>query len=165
MSNHHGIPFTDGSTGNVALEKALADALVDVASDLRLVPAEDFIAFVRTDQAANIAAIVSSSAELYFKPGTLRYARACEAAASWDGNPVISIAMEFSHQPVWACFRLILEARHASVQLDYLSIDAADAHTGAAAHLVAALQAARLPSAKTAPEPLHAGQVETSPVR
>ena len=45
-------------------EKALADGLRDVAAELRLIEATDLVAFLRTEQFANIANLVNSSSEL-----------------------------------------------------------------------------------------------------
>lgn len=128
-------------------EKALASALKDVASDLRLVSAADFVAFVRTGQLANIANIVTSSTELYFRPGTLRFGRSCEADLTWDSPPHVSLALEFCHDGVTAFFRLILAAKHACVEMDGLSISpetsSPDAETE---RLIGALASARLRS-------------------
>jgi hypothetical protein len=103
-------------------EKLLADALMELASDLRLVEAEDFIAFVRTGQTANIANIVNSSAELYFKPGTLRFGTVCETQAQWGAPPAVSLSLDFTCRGVTAYFRLVLKDRHACVDLDYIHI-------------------------------------------
>jgi hypothetical protein len=128
-------------------EKALASALMDVASDLRLVGAADFIAFVRTGQLANIGNIVTSSTELYFRPGTLRFGRSCEADLTWDGPPHVSLALEFCHDGVMAFFRLILAANHACVEMDGLRISPeVSSHEAETERLVAALAAARLRS-------------------
>ena len=54
-------------------EKALADGIKEVASELRLIDAADFVAFIRTEQFANIGNLVSSSTELYFKPDTIKF--------------------------------------------------------------------------------------------
>ena len=55
-------------------ERVLADAIVDVATELRLADPTEFIMLVRGEQAANIADLVNSSSELFFKKGALRYA-------------------------------------------------------------------------------------------
>ena len=54
-------------------ERVLADAIVDVATELRLSDPTEFIMLVRGEQAANIADLVNSSSELFFKQGALRY--------------------------------------------------------------------------------------------
>lgn len=126
-------------------ERALAEALTGVASDMRLVDAADFVAFVRTAQFANIANIVASSAELYFKPGTLRFGRSCEADVGWDGQPLVTVSLEFQHKGVLAFCRLMLAADHPSVEIDGLCVtppcDSTDAET---ARFIEALNSARI---------------------
>ncbi len=68
-------------------EQIIADALVDVASELRLTDAAELVALIRNDHAANIADLVNSSSELFFRSGTLRYALSASVAAPWDGTP------------------------------------------------------------------------------
>ena len=55
-----------------ARELIVADAIGEVVSELRLVDAADYIAFIRLEHFACISDIVDSAAELYFMPGTLR---------------------------------------------------------------------------------------------
>ena len=61
---------------------------------------------IRNDHAANIADLVNSSTELFFKSGTLRYALSAGFKAPWDATPVVAIDMEFRHAMVSAFFRL-----------------------------------------------------------
>jgi len=49
-----------GNTYTLQREKALADGLRDVAAELRLIDATDLVAFLRTEQFANIANLVNS---------------------------------------------------------------------------------------------------------
>jgi hypothetical protein len=50
-----------GNIYTIEREKALADGLRDVAAELRLIDAADLIAFIRTEQFANIANLVNST--------------------------------------------------------------------------------------------------------
>ena len=45
---------------------------------------------IRNDQAANIADLVNSSTELFYRSGTLRYALSASFNAPWDATPVRS---------------------------------------------------------------------------
>ena len=90
----------------LAREQIIADALVDVASELRLTDAAELMSMIRNDQAANIADLVNSSTELFFKSGTLRYALSASFKAPWDATPTVEIDMEFRHAAVCAFFRL-----------------------------------------------------------
>jgi len=71
-------------------ERIIASALVDVASELRLIDAAELILMIRNDHAANIADVVNSSTELFFKSGTLRYALSASYRAPWNATPVVA---------------------------------------------------------------------------
>jgi hypothetical protein len=109
-------------------EKALADGLRDVASELRLIEATDLVAFIRTEQFANIANLVNSSTELYFKPGTVRFGQSGDVSLKWGGVPTIALDMEFHHSRVKVYFRLLLEALQAGVEITYINFEEAAAH-------------------------------------
>ena len=116
-----------GNIYTIEREKALADGLRDVASELRLIDAADLIAFIRTEQFANIANLVSSSAELYYKPGTLSFGRSGDIDVKWGATPTISLDMEFHHMQVSVYFRLLLEALQAGIEINYINFEAGSA--------------------------------------
>ena len=109
-----------GNTYTLEREKALADGLRDVAAELRLIDAADLVAFIRTEQFANIANLVNSSTELYFKPGTLSFGRSGDIELKWGEAPAISLDMEFHHMRVAVYFRLLLEALQAGIEIHYI---------------------------------------------
>ena len=115
------------ATSYVEREKALADGLRDVASELRLIDAADLIAFIRTEQFANIANLVNSSTELYYKPGTLSFGRSGDIDVKWGDTPTVSLDMEFHHMQVSVYFRLLLEALQAGIEINYISFEAGSA--------------------------------------
>jgi hypothetical protein len=127
-------------------ERALADAIVDVATELRLSDPTEFILLVRGEQAANISDLVNSSSELFFKKGALRYGLNADCALSWGSTPSVSLDMEFNHDRVTAFFRLILGGARAAVEVVAVTIDGdIDAESGAVAdRLRRAIAAARL---------------------
>lgn len=104
-------------------EKALADGLRDVASELRLVDPADFIAFIRTEQFGNIRNLVNSSTEMFFKPGTITFGLSGEVDLPWGCAPSISLDMEFHHLNVSAYFRLVLQSLYAGVDITYVSFE------------------------------------------
>ena len=104
-------------------EKALAEGIREVASELRLVDAADYVAFIRTEQFANIGNLVSSSTELYFKPDTIKFGLSGDINLQWDTPPSVSLDMEFHHMRVNVYFRLMLEALHAEIEIDYITFD------------------------------------------
>jgi hypothetical protein len=126
-------------------EKALAEGIKEVASELRLIDAVDFVAFVRTEQFANISNLVSSSTELYFKPETIKFGASADVDLQWGGTPSVSLDMEFHHMRVNVYFRILLEALHAGVEIDYITFDegSADPDENTRA-LIEAIAAARL---------------------
>ena len=98
-------------------EKALAEGVKDVATELRLVDVGDLIAFVRMGQYATIQDLVDSSVELFFKPGALTYAWAADLQVSWTTPPIIFLDLEFRHLAVTVFFSLALRPGSASVQI------------------------------------------------
>ncbi len=98
-------------------EQIIADALVDFASELRLTDAGELMAMIQKEHAANLADLVNSSTELFFKSGTLRYALSASFKAPWDGTPTVEIDMEFRHAAVCAFFRLTIGERRAGVEI------------------------------------------------
>jgi hypothetical protein len=109
--------------GPFSRERIIASALVDVASELRLTDAAELVALIRNDEAANIADLINSSTELFFKSGTLRYALSSSVKAPWDGTPVVALDMEFRHARVSAFFRLTIGRRHAGVEITDILFD------------------------------------------
>jgi hypothetical protein len=137
-------------------ERTIADAMVDVASELRLADPSELMLMIRNEQAANIGDLVSSSSELFFKSGTLRYALNAGCDVQWDSTPIIRLDMEFRYAPVCAFFRLMIGRKRAAVDVVEVLFD--DDTLDAAAkqeQLSAAFAAARLrpPAAVTAAPP------------
>ena len=82
-----------------AYERVLADAIVEVATELRLADPIEFVLMIRGEQAANIADLVNSSSELFFKSGSLKYALAAGCELRWDSTPTVRLDMEFRTPP------------------------------------------------------------------
>jgi hypothetical protein len=98
-------------------EQIIADALVGFASELRLTDAAELMWMIQNDHAANLADLVNSSTELFFKSGTLRYALSASFKAPWDATPTVEIDMEFRYAAVCAFFRLTIGQRRAGVEI------------------------------------------------
>jgi hypothetical protein len=110
------------------IERALGAALREFASELRLADAADFAAFIRIGHMPNLQSLVQSSAELYFKPGTLELAEPGELDLDWSQPPLITLPMKFRHAGVRVYFRLRLAAVSAAVEVE--SITAENGATG-----------------------------------
>lgn len=106
-------------------ERALGLGVRELASDLRLVEPGDYVNFVGTERFANIANLVSSSAELFFKPGTIFFGQSGDVELSWDRPPTVALDMEFRHMCVNVYFRLVLAAQQAGVEITYLAFEGA----------------------------------------
>lgn len=104
-------------------ERALADGLRDVASELRLIDAIDLVTFIRAEQFGNINTLVNSSTELFFKPGTISFGSSGDVDLRWGGAPSVALDMEFHHMRVSVYFRLLLQALHAGIEIDHISFE------------------------------------------
>ncbi len=69
-------------------ERILADAICPVVSELRLIDAADLIALLRFERHGSLADLVSSAAELYFHPGTIRFGIGGDYRLDWDQGAV-----------------------------------------------------------------------------
>ena len=108
-------------------ERILADAVKEVAAELRLVDVADYVAFLRLDRLGNIADIVESSSQLYLVPGALRFGNGGDAHLIWGGVPTIELDLEFRAGGVEIYFKLRLEAVSATVEITYSAFEDPDA--------------------------------------
>jgi hypothetical protein len=109
----------EGLTSDVSqTERVLGEALKDFAADLRLIDAAGLAALIHIGHMPNLQQLVRSSAELYFKPGTLELAETGELEMSWFSPPLITLPMIFRHAGIFVYFRLRLAALTASVEID-----------------------------------------------
>jgi hypothetical protein len=128
-------------------ERALAAAAKEFAAELRLTDVVDLITFIRTENHANLNDLVNSSAELYFKPGTLSYGWAANVDVCWARSPTVRLDLEFRHQQVTAFFDLILESRQAGIRLKHIAHEApAAAPSEHSRRFIEAIADARLPN-------------------
>jgi hypothetical protein len=104
-------------------EELLASAVKELASELRLIEVGDLVDFIRKRQFGTIAHIVASSAELYYKPGTLLFLNSGETTLDWGRDPGVALDLKFENDGVTVYFRLFLESSSAGIQIDYLFID------------------------------------------
>jgi hypothetical protein len=133
-------------------EKALAEGLREVASELRLIDPADYIAFIRTEQFGNLRNLVNSSTEMFFRPGTIQFGQSGEIELQWGGNPTIALDMEFHNMNVSAYFRLLLKSLHAAIEITYLSFEGGSADPDEnTRRLVEAIADARIAPGRHAP--------------
>lgn len=104
-------------------EIIVANAIKEVVSELRLVDVGDYIAYIRLERFASVADLVDSAAELFFHPGTLKLGHGAEAHVAWTGAPRIVLDLELRPGGATVYFALTLSARHAAVEVNYVSFD------------------------------------------
>lgn len=127
-------------------ERIIADALIDVASELRLTDVAELINLIRNQQEANLADLVSSSTELFYRNGALRYALSASFNASWHATPEVALDMEFRYARVTAFFRLTIGEKRAKVEILDVLFDEEGLDDGTRSkRLIAALERARMP--------------------
>ena len=116
-----------------------------MASELRLTDVAELINLICNDQEANIADLVNSSTELFYRSGALRYALSASFKAPWDATPEVALDMEFRHERVSAFFRLTIGQRRAAVEITDILFDEQGLDERAEAErLVAAFASARV---------------------
>jgi len=126
-------------------QEAIAAALTDFIEDLKLVDVVDFVAYIRTDQHGNIEELIKTSAELYFKDGSLRYSMAAQTDVEWDRTPKISLDLEFFNKGVWIYFTVVLASPDNAVNVSYVEVpDAGGDKAKETELLLEALKDARL---------------------
>ncbi len=145
MGSAKGIDAPPRAGRRLDRERIIADALIDVASELRLTDVAELINLICNDQEANIADLVNSSTELFYRSGALRYALSASFKAPWDAPPEVALDMEFHHERVSAFFRLTIGQRRAAIEIADVLFDehGLDERTEAE-RLVAAFASARV---------------------
>lgn len=129
-----------------AYAAVLADSLRDVAADLRTIDPVDLVSFIRFGSFPAIEDLIQSSAELFFKHGTLCSAWTACVDLAWDSLPLVTLGLEFRHPLVSVFFDLLLGARGDDVAVRSLMFEepVADLASGLD-RLARALAEARLP--------------------
>ena len=142
-------------TGARRRDQIIASAMVDVATELRLTDPSELIVMIRGEQAANIADLVNSSGELFFRAGALRYALSAGCDVQWDTTPVVRLDMEFHYAEVSAFFRLRIGRKRAGIEVVEVLVDGEDDldDTIKDERLHGAVAAARLPPRKLGARP------------
>ncbi len=105
------------------IERTLGAGLKDLASELRIIDAADYAAFIRIGHMANLKSLVHSSAELHFKAGAVELAEIGEMEMGWSKPPLIILPMKFRYGGVRVYFRLRLAARSASVEVESIAAE------------------------------------------
>ena len=101
----------------------LADGLDDVVDDLHTIDPVDLVSFIRFVSFTAIEDLLQSSAELFFKEGTLTFGWTALVDMTWDRAPGITLGLEFRNRAVSVFFNLSLRAFEPSVTIDGVHFD------------------------------------------
>ncbi|MEN9895965.1 MAG: hypothetical protein RIR97_1817 [Pseudomonadota bacterium] len=102
-------------------EKLVADAIVPVASELRLLDAADLISLLRFERFGNLSDLVASAAELYFLPGTVRLGAGGDYKLEWGSEPEVVLDLEIKPPGVTVYAQLALRNETAGIEINHIS--------------------------------------------
>ncbi|RWX76991.1 hypothetical protein EPK99_15115 [Neorhizobium lilium] len=102
-------------------ESILAQAIGPLASELRLIDPADLISLLRLEYHGNISDLVSSAAELYFHPGTVKFGIGGDYSLDWNTYPSVTLDLEIKPRGVTIHAQLTLEAEKARIEINYIT--------------------------------------------
>lgn len=101
-------------------EKVIAQAIAPVARELRLIDIADLIAMLRYERHGNLSDLVTSAAELYFLPDTIKLGIGGDYVVDWDYNPKIVLDLEITPDFVTVFARLTLEKDFCGIEINHI---------------------------------------------
>lgn len=127
-------------------ERVFATAIRDFIAELCLLDGGILIGWVQAGRHGNIADLVESSAEPFFKEATIAYADGADVRFDWGRALTVVLDMEFVTEPVTVFFKLILDGVYVGVAIQRILADQSRSFDlGGFAH---ALNGARLDRAR-----------------
>ncbi|MBB3592518.1 hypothetical protein FHX08_002862 [Rhizobium sp. BK529] len=102
-------------------EKILAEAIIPVATELRLLDASDLISLLRFEYYGNLTDLVASAAELFFHPGTVNFGLGGNYTLEWGGKPEVVLDLEIKPRGVTIYAQLTLAEDHAGIEINHIS--------------------------------------------
>jgi hypothetical protein len=102
-------------------EKIVAEALRPVATELRLIDAADLVSLLRYERWGNLSDLVSSAAELYFLPGTVRFGVGGDYSLDWDRRPEVLLDLEIKPDGVSIYAKLSLTDELAGIEISHIA--------------------------------------------
>lgn len=100
-----------------AAEEIFARALRGFIAELSLLDGGVLIGWIRGQRHGNIADLVASSAELFFKDSVLTYADGADVCLEWGNSMQVVLDMEFSAEPMTVFFKLVFDELFAGVAI------------------------------------------------
>ncbi|MEP2979879.1 MAG: hypothetical protein ABJO86_10370 [Lentilitoribacter sp.] len=101
-------------------EKIVAQALAPVARELRLIDIADLIAMLKYERHASLSELVTSAAELYFLPETVKLGAGGDYVVDWDYNPKIVLDLEIHPNLVTVYVRVTLEKDYCGIEISHI---------------------------------------------
>ncbi|KQU05835.1 hypothetical protein ASG60_02100 [Methylobacterium sp. Leaf469] len=114
-----------GDTADVlaAAERVFATAIRDFIAELCLLDGGILIGWVQGERHGNIADLVASSAEPFFKEATIAYADGADVRFDWGRSLTVVLDMEFVTAPVTVFFKLVLDGVYVGVAIQRILAD------------------------------------------
>ena len=109
--------------GMEAAERMFATAIWDFIAELCLLDGGILIGWVRGERHGNIADLVASSAEPFFKEATIAYADGADIHFDWGRSLTVVLDMEFVTKAVTVFFKLILDGVYVGVAIQRILAD------------------------------------------
>jgi hypothetical protein len=109
------------STHSLERERIVAEAMRPVATELRMIDAADLVSLLRFERWGSLTDLVSSAAELYFLPGTVRFATSGEFRLDWDTKPEILLDLEIKPDGVTIYAQLSLTDDQAGIDINHIA--------------------------------------------
>lgn len=104
-------------------EKIVAQAIAPIAKELRLVDVADLIAMLKYEKHGNLSDLITSAAELYFLPDTVKLGSGGDYQVDWDNDPKILLDLEISLKTTTVFARLSLEKNHCGIEIDHIQFE------------------------------------------
>ena len=117
--------FAPGAGILADAERVFATAIRDFIAELCLLDGGILIGWVQAARHGNIADLVASSAEPFFKEATIAYADGADVRFEWGRSLTVVLDMEFVTQPVTVFFKLILDGVYVGVAIQRILADQA----------------------------------------
>jgi len=118
------IPDQGGVTDVLAAaERLFATAIRDFIAELCLLDGGILIGWVQGERHGNIADLVASSAEPFFKEATIAYADGADVRFDWGRSLTVVLDMEFVTAPVTVFFKLVLDGVYVGVAIQRILAD------------------------------------------
>lgn len=110
-------------TEHAEREALLAEAIRPLAAELRLVDLNCLARHILGHETGNIADLIESSCELYFKDGTISYAGTATIDLNWSGDQSVCFHLNFQNNGVTVMFELFLLPLKSAVDVKFIAFD------------------------------------------